>query len=551
MLEPDTPTAPTAVAGWKIDAVALAALLLLVLPVRLWLIGHTEVAALDSIGYIRYALQFERLDWRDVCKGNHQHPGYSLAVLTVSEPLRWASGRTDADTMRLASQLASLLAALLLLYPMYHLGRVLFDRRVGFAAALLFQYFPISGHHLSDGISETLFLLLVASALLHGVQALNGGGVVRFAACGFFGGLAYLTRPEGAMVPAAVGLILLAMAVVPAWRLPWRRHVTSAAALLITTVAVGSVYVYATGKITNKLSVEMVIAWVLQVSQQLLYRLLELLGSGGDGSGPALFALTFRKADRPPEQLALSVRALALEIGNGFHYAGIVPALIGLYASFSRLRRLPGPWALAIYCAMHATALLAVAMTLSYVSDRHVMVLVLCGSYLVAAGLCEIPRRVLAYFGGQPGSSLLRSPAFWSILLLVGLIGFCLPKTLQPLHANRAGNHLAGLWLAERLQFGDIVDDDHCWSHYYAGQVFEEGKDPLLPRGAQPTCYCVRTRSRDPEINQKRLEGEETLRQKDARLVWHWPANVTVENARVVIYALPRDPKQFPWREGP
>lgn len=66
--------------------------------------------------------------------------------------------------MQFAGQLTSTLAALLLLYPMYQLGRLLFDRRVGFGAALLFQYLPISSHHLSDGISEALFLLLVASA---------------------------------------------------------------------------------------------------------------------------------------------------------------------------------------------------------------------------------------------------------------------------------------------------------------------------------------------------------------------------------------------------
>jgi hypothetical protein len=374
---------------------------------------------------------------------------------------------------------------------------------------------------------------------------------LRFAACGLFGGLAYLTRPEGGMVPAAVGLVVLATPLIPAWRPPWRRFVASGVALVLLSVAVGSVYVYATGKITNKLSVQMVIDWVWHASQQLLHRLMEWLSSGGEANvgGRALFAITFRPADRPPEQLAHSVRALATEIANGFHYAGVVPALIGLHACFGRLRRLPGSWALALYCTMHAVTLLAVAMTLSYVSDRHVMVLVLCGSYLVAAGLFELPRRLLADRGAASGPpTLRRSPAFWSLLLLAGLVGFSLPKTLQPLHANRAGNHAAGLWLAERLHVGDVVDDDHCWSHYYAGQVFEEGKDSPLPPGVQPTCYYVRTRSRDPEINQHRLEGEKELRDKQARLVWQWPETVTAANARVVIYALPRDPQRYPWR---
>src|SRR5437879_2839886 len=115
--------------GWKKDTVALGLLVLLVLPLRLWLLVNTEVAARDSIGYIRYALEFETADWKDVTNHHDQHPGYALTVLAVSQPLRSASGRADAATMQLAAQLTTVLAAMLLLYPMYHVGRLLFNRR--------------------------------------------------------------------------------------------------------------------------------------------------------------------------------------------------------------------------------------------------------------------------------------------------------------------------------------------------------------------------------------------------------------------------------------
>src|SRR6266852_5907440 len=73
--------------GWKKDAAALALLVVLVLPVRLWLLVNTEVAARDSIGYIRYALEFERFPWDLVIRAHDQHPGYSVALLAVSQPL--------------------------------------------------------------------------------------------------------------------------------------------------------------------------------------------------------------------------------------------------------------------------------------------------------------------------------------------------------------------------------------------------------------------------------------------------------------------------------
>src|SRR5205807_129692 len=79
-----------------------------------------------------------------------------------------------ADLMRLSAQLASSLASVLLVIPMYYLGKLLFHRAAGFWAALMFQCLPVTGHILGDGLSEALFLLLTTSGLLFGAQALHG-----------------------------------------------------------------------------------------------------------------------------------------------------------------------------------------------------------------------------------------------------------------------------------------------------------------------------------------------------------------------------------------
>src|SRR3954453_17387383 len=105
--------------GWRTDWLLLSLLVALVLPLRCWLLYNTEVTARDSIGYIRYALAFERKPWHDVWKENDQHPGYPLAVWAVSGPVRAVTGRTDAPTMQLCAQLVSAAASLLLLIPMY------------------------------------------------------------------------------------------------------------------------------------------------------------------------------------------------------------------------------------------------------------------------------------------------------------------------------------------------------------------------------------------------------------------------------------------------
>ena len=79
----------------RTDWLLVAALFALILPLRVWLLCNTEVTARDSIGYIRYALQFEHVDadgrpvtYQAVLRNNHQHPGYPLLVLLMSQPFR-------------------------------------------------------------------------------------------------------------------------------------------------------------------------------------------------------------------------------------------------------------------------------------------------------------------------------------------------------------------------------------------------------------------------------------------------------------------------------
>jgi hypothetical protein len=182
-----------------------------------------------------------------------------------------------------------------------------------------------------------------------------------------------------------------------------------------------------------------------------------------------------------------------------------------------------------------------------YVSDRHMQVLILCGTYFAVAGVREIAVRLAAWRAASPGPIMGAPRLTWVLLAVMFLV--CLPKTGQRLHANRVGNRVAGLWLAQHLALGDVVDDDHAYSLYYAGLVFEEAKKPILPKGSQPTCYVVLTRSQDADISVERRKKEEEIRAR-ARPVYSWPANRSWDEARVVIYAQPRDFKKQPWTEA-
>jgi Gpi18-like mannosyltransferase len=206
----------------KTDLLLLGVLLALVLPLRCWLLYNTEVTARDSIGYIRYALQFERLPWHEVLEKNHQHPGYPVCVHLMSHAVLGEEAPTP-DNMRLCAQLVSFLASLVLAVLMYVLGRQFFDATISFGASLLYQYLPISAHHLSDGVSEPVYLVLLVSGLLFMVIALRERAVLPCVLCGVFAGLAYLTRPEGLFIVPAFGLTLMLTQTRAEWRSSCRR----------------------------------------------------------------------------------------------------------------------------------------------------------------------------------------------------------------------------------------------------------------------------------------------------------------------------------------
>jgi 4-amino-4-deoxy-L-arabinose transferase-like glycosyltransferase len=525
------------------DLKTLAWLLVLTLGLRGWMLWRTEVTARDSIGFIRYALELENPDmmWSQVLCKNHQHPGYPLAILAASWPIRYFLGGITPFNMQLSAQLASALAALFLVVPMFYLGKAFGGRFAGFWSALLFQCLPVSGHILADGISEPVYLFLFACGLLVALRALQGGSAGRFALAGALCGLSYLTRPEGALLLAATCLVLVGFQAIPALRRTWPQFLTCAASLIVTALTVGSIYFLATGRFTNKPNIH-IMNPIAEAGER---------GMRSD-TGEALVCLPrpTSLAPRPARGpvfaaiwganlesrgLTPCLWLLGTEVVQSFHYVGMILVLLGMWWNRRLCRTVPGVWLLFAVCLLYVLVLCRLALVAGYVSDRHVMVLVMCGTYPAVLGLRDLPFcwRLWRSTGGSLVAAS-RPATAWSLAALILLVGYCLPKTLQPLHANRQGHHAAGLWLGEHVKDGDEVQDDHAWAHYYAGQVFHETDAP--PCGAQAKCYTVIGRSRDPNIDAVRQDLEQQLKSAGATIVYYWPPARPVDSAKVVVY---------------
>lgn len=529
------------------DKLRLAALLAAAVAVHGWLVATTHVTARDSVGFARNALQLESPKAAGVSNlaellrnknGEFPHPpGYPLAVLGVSEAVRPLYAAPLPEQMLLSAQLASALAGVLLVLPTYALGRMLFGKFAGFAAALLFQVLPVVARDTSDGLTEGLYLLAVATALLFGVRAVRKRSVGQSLLCGLATSVAYLVRPEGLLAAAAVAAVIAVLAARRAWPVP-------AAAGRLTALAVGVLlpalpYMILIEGVTNKPTGVDLFNRAIRNPREHFMK--------GAVSAPALFADTYRGADQDGPQALWVAKALVKEVSKTSHYAVFALAFLGLFAVFGRVR--DEPWQLVplVFAALALLMLIALGLKPQaqggpppYISGRHTLPVVYVGCLLAAAGLELLPRLL-----GRVSPGLDNPAVTWVALSLV--VASCVP-TLKPLHEHRSGYKAAGEALAAELKAvadegkAVTVIDPYEWPQFYAGwALWHVPQDPpdspvVLAVVAEKT-----GKEEGPNSNKPRFEHAlNVARDVRARVVFEWAPDESGDTTRIRIYRLDR-----------
>jgi hypothetical protein len=458
------------------DRVRLLVLVGVAVAVHAWVLTHTRVTARDSIGFARYALQLEYpraggcADVVDVLKPPHnQHPpGYPLAILAASWPVRAAYHADLPDQMLMSAQVASCVAAVLLVFPTYWLGRMLFGKFAGFAAALLFQVLPVPAEVTSDGLTEGVYLLALGTALLLGTRAVKNPGVGGFLLCGLATGVTYLVRPEGLLAAAAVGLVAVGMVLARRWPL-------TAAAGWLTALAVGVIlpalpYMVLIGGVTSKTAGTELFK-VFGNPREMLHK---PANGALPGAAAPLFAVWYNPETDGPLP-AWVPRAIAAEAVKTFHYVPAGLAVLGLLASARRLRAEPWVWVPIVFGGLVLAAVAAMATVGQvtqgerhhYVSERHTLPLVYVGCFFAAFALERLPGWLgrISLVGDWPAHPAVA----WAVL--AAIVVSCVPKLVKPLHAERAGHVAAGKFLADNMNPEDTLIDPFEWAGFYSGRA--------------------------------------------------------------------------------
>ncbi len=526
------------------DYLRLAALAVVAVAVHGWLISHTALTARDSLGFARQALCFANPSavpvpdggrpktTIDLVRAAEQPPGYPLAVWAVDSALKHVSSRPVADRLLLSAQIANALAAVLLVIPTYLIGRMLFGRNVGFAAALLFQVLPVPARITSDGLTEGLYLLCSAGAIVFGVRAVRTKRVSMFLLSGLATGASYLVRPEGLMSVAGPGAVVLWLGL----SRRWQRDVAFGrlAALGVGVALVAVPYMILIGKISNKPTSGMMNPFDAPPGP--VYR------GGPEGtqrptSTLAVFAAWWdheRDAGKSRELWAFG--AVFKETNKGANYLMWPLAAFALIALRRRLATEPDLWVLVVLIGCNFGLLTYLAARVGYVSERHTVLLTLLACQFAAAGL-----PLLAAAIGQLLPRVERlGVRVTAASLLVALVVGSLPFALKSMHTNREGHKHAGLWLSARITDNDGMVDPFCWAEWYAGRTLY--RTSWNPPESKRTYVIWENNAATPHSRLPVLpEADRVRKLPGSRVVYHWPENVPVDRAKVQVWMIGPD----------
>ena len=201
-----------------------------------WLNDHTDVLFADGLRYIDQAERIERGAWSDGLIRSVDHPIYPMAIAAVHRVL----GGEGPD----------LLAAMRRRSPRSSPGSCWSSRstwspwrssarRPPGSAACSASASALRARRSINVLSESTFLLFWTWGVWAAVRFLREGRFVWLPLTIGFGALAYLTRPEGLLLPLALVATLLVLPLLWATRINWPRWWAAMAFLVLGPAAAG------------------------------------------------------------------------------------------------------------------------------------------------------------------------------------------------------------------------------------------------------------------------------------------------------------------------
>jgi 4-amino-4-deoxy-L-arabinose transferase-like glycosyltransferase len=450
-----------------------------------WVIKHSEPSSNIGLRDIHQAEQLHRGAWHEGLFRGIDHPLHPVLIAATHELL----GGDGPGSWQRAALLLCFTSGILLVIPLYLLALELFDEQTAWLACLLTLANPIIGFVVLNVLSESTFLLWWTFGLWAAVRFLREGRFFWLPLAIGCGAFAYLTRPEGMLLPAALAATLLILPVSHATRINWPRWWRALAFLVAGLVFLVGPYIALKGGLGTKPPIAQVL---------------------GLAPRAAPWALE-REAPLPPGLTTIEIyKAATIRVLEIFRDGVTIPllpfALVGLVIAARNTARARVTLFLTFVLTAAAIGLVRLYAMAGYCAPQHALVPTMLLTLAAAYAMTEFVRRISipGRWLGMANDKLRPGPAVWAVLLAV-LVVTPNMRNLGPINPGPyAVYHHTGEWIARNVPGNERVLDMTDWSLYFSGRtgynfadVYEAPADPhtrwIVVRGGQidgPWPYC-------------------------------------------------------------
>jgi Dolichyl-phosphate-mannose-protein mannosyltransferase len=431
-----------------------------------WGLCRSEATFADGLRYIHQAEQIESEPWASSLVKGIDHPLHPLGIAALHRVLNSASP----DSWHRAALVLCFSFAVLVMIPIYLMTLDLFGEKAAWLACLLMIVNPIVMYIVVNVLSESTFLLFWCFGLWGGVRFLRDGRLPWLAMAIGFGALAYMTRPEGMLLPAALMAAVLIQPLRQARNLNWSRWRRVVAYTLGGVVLLVGPYMTLKGGVATKPGIARVLGLAPRSQPHALEREKPLPPGQSDRETYRLAALRMLKVFR------------AATTPNVFPFA-----ILGLVVSGGLAGRARAGLFLSIVLAASAFALVRLHATGGYCTIRHGLVPGIILTLAAAHGITWLISRseiVLRRVGPRVERlrlGLLASTGMFVLLIVVPALRNFESFIPGPFSVYKA----TGQWIARNTLAGEGVLDLTDWSLFFSGRpgyafagVYEAAANP-------------------------------------------------------------------------
>lgn len=472
----------------KNDTVSLAILILVSLLLSAYLFFHTYVIALDgAFQYIPLAKAFASGAFREALGTTGQQPLYPLLIALFSLFI---------PNLETAGKLVASLSGILLIFPVYFLGKRLVHQRVAFFSTLLLVLHPYFRRFSADVLKESTYLFFLALALWFTWKTIQKNEKFSYLLIPIWSLLAYFVRPDGAEIFLVAFFYILLVKPFQKQRERW----IALSLLSLSTILLALPYFLYLREITG--------VWTLSKTKTFL----GLFGlEGWRDSIPLL------------DKTLFALKRLYQEILSVYHPFYLFLLVIGgLKRKSNHLKE--GDGFLLTFLIGHSILLFLLALNTTewggkdevqafQFSGRHVLPLLLFSIYWVGIGFETVSDGLMSKIESNRFLSNWTSKAkttfLWTFFFVI-VAAILLPKTLKPQRYERLPEKWAGIWMKQQLGVDQTIFTTIPRVAYYADGKFEridleKGKIEKMIRSMRErqALYLVlreRDTIQDPEI---------------------------------------------------